>query len=179
MKPGMDSLVDLVELQSWTHLFMTRFSVLHEEQVREFYYNVEFVEDDTLHTWVGNKILYLDEELLGKIQEVPREETRSMVGKSCTKGKHGMGYGYFLTKVFKHLDISVGLDTVGIVKQSFSLSTLVECEYIEQKSGPLSKMSQLVLEQDQLKHELEEMPVFVGNKDAEIALLKAQLLKAH
>ncbi|KAH0650115.1 hypothetical protein KY284_030027 [Solanum tuberosum] len=141
-KPGMDSLVDLVELQSWTHLFMTKFPVLHEEQVREFYYNVEFAEDDTLHTWVGNKILYLDEELLGKIQ-------------------------------------GVGLDTVGIVKQSFSLSTLVECECIERKSRPLSKMSQLVLEQDQLKHELEEMTVFVGNKDAKIALLKAQLLKAQ
>ncbi|KAH0742996.1 hypothetical protein KY290_030989 [Solanum tuberosum] len=84
-KPGMNSLVDLMELQSWTHLFMTKFPVLHEEQVREFYYNVEFAEDDSFHTWVGNKSLYLDEELLGKIQEVPREETRSVVGKSCTK----------------------------------------------------------------------------------------------
>ncbi|KAH0765269.1 hypothetical protein KY290_001242 [Solanum tuberosum] len=40
-------------------------------------------------------------------------------------------------------------------------------------------MSQLVLEQDKLKHQLEEMTVLVSNKDAEIALLKAQLLKAQ
>ncbi|KAH0754161.1 hypothetical protein KY290_024431 [Solanum tuberosum] len=36
-------------------------------------------------------------------------------------------------------------------------------------------MSQLVVEQSQLKHELEEMTVPVSNKDAEIALLKAQM----
>ncbi|KAH0639045.1 hypothetical protein KY290_036344 [Solanum tuberosum] len=44
------------------------------------------------------------------------------------KGKHGMGYGYFLTKVFTHLNVSVGAGTADSVKQSISLSTLVECE---------------------------------------------------
>ncbi|KAH0748684.1 hypothetical protein KY290_027916 [Solanum tuberosum] len=254
-KPGMDSLADLVELQSWTHMFMTKSHVLHEEHIQDFYCNVEFAKDGNINTWVDNESLYLDEELLGKILEVPREGTRFMVGKSCTKkfvkecsklpdmrragvqkkllkgeyqlffeffnkvllprtekrtmasatnlfvmeslckfellnlpalmldhmyktviehyGKHGMGYGYFLTKVFKHLNILVGLGIVGTVKQSFSLNTLVECECIEGKAGPLSKMSQLVMEQNQLKHELEEINVFVSNKDAEIALLKA------
>ncbi|KAH0687849.1 hypothetical protein KY290_019506 [Solanum tuberosum] len=43
----------------------------------------------------------------------------------------------------------------------------------------LSKISQLVMEQNQLKHELEEMTMRVTNKDAEIALLKAELLKAQ
>ncbi|KAK4735150.1 hypothetical protein R3W88_009411 [Solanum pinnatisectum] len=81
--------------------------------------------------------------------------------------------------VFQHLNIHVGKCIVGTVKQSFSLSTLVECEHIEGKVGPLSKMSQLVMEQDQLKHELEEITVLVSNKDAEIALLKAQLLKSQ
>ncbi|KAH0783988.1 hypothetical protein KY290_003586 [Solanum tuberosum] len=55
-KPGMDSLADLVELQSWTHLFMTKFPVLHEEQVREFYYNVEFAKDGSIHTWFYNTL---------------------------------------------------------------------------------------------------------------------------
>ncbi|KAH0725512.1 hypothetical protein KY284_001377 [Solanum tuberosum] len=36
-KPGMNSLADLVEIQSWTHLFMTKAPVMHEDQVREFY----------------------------------------------------------------------------------------------------------------------------------------------
>ncbi|KAG5572181.1 hypothetical protein H5410_061947 [Solanum commersonii] len=33
MKPGMHSLDELVEIQSWTHLFMIKSPVLHEEQV--------------------------------------------------------------------------------------------------------------------------------------------------
>ncbi|KAG5611917.1 hypothetical protein H5410_023198 [Solanum commersonii] len=177
------------------------------EQVQEFYYNVEFVEDGSLHTWVGNKNQYLDEELLEKILKVPIEGTRSVVGKSCSKqfvkkcsklpdiccasmqnkiikgeyqllfefvnkkrtvasstdlfvieslckfeplnlptlmlehmyktitkhkGKHGMGYGHFLTKVFKHLDILVGLGSVGTIKQSFSLMHLREVRTTEQ-----------------------------------------------
>ncbi|KAG5585146.1 hypothetical protein H5410_045580 [Solanum commersonii] len=95
------------------------------------------------------------------------------------KGKHGMGYGYFLTKVFTHLNVSVGVGTADTVKQSISLSTLVECECIEGKTGQMSKMSQLVAERDQLKHEPEEMTTLVGKKDAEMALLKAQLTKAQ
>ncbi|KAH0635615.1 hypothetical protein KY289_035530 [Solanum tuberosum] len=220
----MDSLADLVEIQSWTHLFMTKSLVLHEKQVQEFYYNVKFAEDGSLNTWVRNESLHLDEELLRKILEVPREGIRSVVGKSCSKqfvkecsklsdmhragfqknllkgeyqllfefvnkhmyktviehkGKHGMDYGYFLTKVFKHLNIPMGLGTVGTAKQSFSLNTLVECECIEGRARPLSKMSQLVMEQNQLKHELDDMIVLVSNKDTYIALLKAQLLKAQ
>ncbi|KAH0632621.1 hypothetical protein KY284_035407 [Solanum tuberosum] len=59
--PGMDSLADLVEIQSWTHLFMTKSPVLHEKKVREFNYNVEFTDDGSLNTWVGNESLHLDE----------------------------------------------------------------------------------------------------------------------
>ncbi|KAK4736944.1 hypothetical protein R3W88_000641 [Solanum pinnatisectum] len=258
MKPGMDSLADVVEIQSWTHLFMTKSSILHKGQVHKFCSNVNFTEDDSLNTLES---LHLDEELLGKILEIPREGTKFVVGKFCSKqfvqecsklldihragvqkklmkgeyqllfefvkkvllprtkkrtvasatdlfvieaickfeplnipalmlehmhktvvehkGKHGMGYSYFLTKVFQHLNIPMGKGTVGTVKQSFSLSTLVECECIKGKAGPLSKMSQLVMEQDQLKHKLEEMTVLMSNKDAETALLKAQLLKAQ
>ena len=47
------------------------------------------------------------------------------------KRKHGMGYGYFLTKVFKHFNISLGIGQVGTAKQYFSKSTLVECECIK------------------------------------------------
>ncbi|KAG5622996.1 hypothetical protein H5410_008214 [Solanum commersonii] len=84
-KSGMESLADLVEIQSWTHLFMIKSSVLHKEKVREFYYNVDFADDGSLDTWVGNKNVLLDEELMGQILEVPREGIRSVVGKSCTK----------------------------------------------------------------------------------------------
>ncbi|KAK4724277.1 hypothetical protein R3W88_027056 [Solanum pinnatisectum] len=40
-------------------------------------------------------------------------------------------------------------------------------------------MSQFVVEQSQIKHELEKMTLMVSKKDAEIALLKAQLEKAQ
>ena len=77
-----------------------------------------------------------------------------------------MGYVYFLTKVFKHFNIPLGVGKVGTVKKSFSETTLVECECIEGKENHKSKVSQLVEEQDQLKHELEEMAVRLSSKDA-------------
>lgn len=84
------------------------------------------------------------------------------------KEKHGMSCGYFSTKVFHHLNILVGERKIGTGKQTFTLSTLVECECIKGKGNPLSKVSQLIKEQDQLKHELAAMTVLVINMEAEI-----------
>ncbi|KAH0765228.1 hypothetical protein KY285_001099 [Solanum tuberosum] len=90
-----------------------------------------------------------------------------------------MTYDYFLTKVFKPLEIPLGVGTVWIEKQSFSMNTLVECECVEGRTGYLSKMSVLVVKLSQLKHKLEEMTTLVSQKDAEIALLKEKLEKAQ
>lgn len=49
-KPGMSNLVDSVEIQGWTHLFIDLISVLHKNQVRDFYYNAEFTVDGSLNT---------------------------------------------------------------------------------------------------------------------------------
>ncbi|TMW83248.1 hypothetical protein EJD97_002388 [Solanum chilense] len=68
---------------------------------------------------------------------------------------------------------------VGTVKQAFSETTLVECECIEWKGNSKSKMSQLIKDQDQLKHEVEELTMKLSGKDAEIAILKAELLTAQ
>ena len=51
-QPRMDSLHDIVEIQSWMHLFDFKSLVLHEEEVREFYYNITFGEDGSLNTRV-------------------------------------------------------------------------------------------------------------------------------
>ncbi|KAG5585860.1 hypothetical protein H5410_046294 [Solanum commersonii] len=83
-KPWRDSLYDRVEIQSWTHLFQIKSLVLHEEEARESYYNIEFAEDGSINTRVGDKSLHLDEDLLGQLLEVPREGIRSLVRKSCT-----------------------------------------------------------------------------------------------
>ena len=90
-----------------------------------------------------------------------------------------MGYGYLLTKVFKYLNIPFGVGKVGTAKQSFTETTLVECECIQGKGNTKIKVTRLIVEQDQLKHELEEMIVRLSSKDAEIAILKAELLKAQ
>ena len=92
------------------------------------------------------------------------------------KGVHGMGYRYFLTEVFKHFQIPLSVERVGMVKQTISESTLVECECIEGRGNPKSKMAKLIEDQDQLKHEVEEHTVCLSGKEAEIAILKAELL---
>ena len=65
-----------------------------------------------------------------------------------------MGYGYFLTEVFKHFKIPLGVGKVGTVKQTISKHTLFECECIEGRGFPKSKMAQLFEDLDQIKHEI-------------------------
>lgn len=95
------------------------------------------------------------------------------------KGKNDMGYGYFLKKLFHNFHISVGTGKICTTKQTFTLTSLVECECIEGKAGLLSKISLLIMEQYHLKNELEKMILPVSNKETEIALLKVELLKAQ
>ena len=77
-----------------------------------------------------------------------------------------MGYGQFLTKVFKYFNIPLGVGKVSTVKQAFLETSLVECEFIEVKRNPKSKMAQLIEDQDQLKHEVEELTMRFSGKDA-------------
>ena len=90
-----------------------------------------------------------------------------------------MGYGYFLTEVFKHFQIPLGVVKVGTVKQTISEHTLFECECIEGRGLPKIKMAQLLEDLDQLKHEIEELTVRLSSKEAEIVVLKAELLTAQ
>ena len=71
--PGMDSLHDMVEIQSWLHLFNRKSPILHEEEVREFYYNIQFMDDGSILKRVSNIAICLDEGVLSKILRVPRE----------------------------------------------------------------------------------------------------------
>ena len=68
---------------------------------------------------------------------------------------------------------------MGTVKQTISESTLVECECIEERGYPKNKMAQLIDDQEQLKHEVEELIVRLSGREAEIAILKAELLTAQ
>ena len=81
--PGMDSLHHMVEIQSWLHLFNRKFPTLYEEEVREFYYNIQFKEDRSILTRVNDIAVHLDEGLLSKILKVPREGIGSVLGKTC------------------------------------------------------------------------------------------------
>ena len=82
--PGMDSLHDMVEIESWLHLFNGKSSILYEEEVREFFYIVQFKEDGSILTRVNDIAVHLDEDLLSKIFRVPREGTRSVLGRTCS-----------------------------------------------------------------------------------------------
>lgn len=50
---------------------------------------------------------------------------------------------------------------------------------MEGRTEQVSKVSELLIEQGQLKYELKEMTALLSAKDAEIARLKAQLAKAQ
>ena len=65
-------------------LFNHKCPILHEEEVRESNYNIEFQEDESVNTRVNDIVVYVDENLLGKIIRVPQDGTRSVVGKTCS-----------------------------------------------------------------------------------------------
>ena len=50
--------------------------------MREFYYNIQFKDDGSILTRVNNIVVCLDEGVLSKILRVPKEGTRSVLGKT-------------------------------------------------------------------------------------------------
>ena len=52
--------------------------------MREFYYNIQFQEDGSVHTRVNDIAVHRGEFLLGKILKVPRDGIRSVIGKICS-----------------------------------------------------------------------------------------------
>ena len=78
----MNSLHDMVEIQSWLHLFDRKSPILHEEEVSKFYYNVKFKDDGCILTRVNDIAISLEKEVLSKILRVPKEGTRSVLGKT-------------------------------------------------------------------------------------------------
>ena len=71
------------------------------------------------------------------------------------------------------------MEWLGQLNRLISKNTLVECECIEGKDYSKSKIAQLIEDQDQLKHEIEELTVRLSGKEAEIVILKAELLTAQ
>ena len=52
--------------------------------MRKFYYNIQFKEDGCILTRVNDIAVHLDEGFLRKILRVPREGTRSVLGRNCS-----------------------------------------------------------------------------------------------
>ncbi|KAH0644645.1 hypothetical protein KY284_032529 [Solanum tuberosum] len=96
-------------------------------------------------------------------------------------GRHGMGYGYLLLRVFNHFGIPLGKGIKGTIKHAFSQITLIECERVKGRAGNnvKSQVSDLLEQQEQLKHELEKINVTLASRNAKIVKLNAQLLKAQ
>ncbi|KAG5584665.1 hypothetical protein H5410_045099 [Solanum commersonii] len=79
-KFGMVALVDAVSVQEWSHLFEPPPPYLHEPEVREFFYNMELLEDGGMLTTVKEVGIYLGEVTLGIILGVPVKGIRSIEG---------------------------------------------------------------------------------------------------
>lgn len=94
--------------------------------------------------------------------------------------KHGLAYGYLLNRVFISNNIKLGTKVRSTIKQAISFHMLVECECVEGRSSTKGKpqVFELLDNQEQLKHEMEEISMLLVKKDTEIAHLKAQLAKA-
>lgn len=73
--------------------------------------------------------------------------------------KHGLPYGFFLTKILEHFEVLLGKDSVGTRKQIFTMSTLEECECVVQKGGvgSNSTISQLINAQESATAEIKRL----------------------
>lgn len=74
-------------------------------------------------------------------------------------GNHGLPYGFLLTRVFKFFDIPLGNPKMGTRKQTFSKTTLEECECIEtvRGMGSTSTISQLINAQNSATEEIRKL----------------------
>lgn len=85
--------------------------------------------------------------------------------------KHGIAYGYLLNWVFYHF----GGGLVGTIKQTFLMTTLIECKCVEGKYKAKSHVSELFEKQEALKWEMKDFTTLLGDKEVEITLLTAFL----
>lgn len=74
----MVALVDAVTIQEWVHLFEPLVPYLHEPEVHEFYYNMDFLDDGSIFTSAKGVEISLSEETLGIILSVPTAEICSI-----------------------------------------------------------------------------------------------------
>ncbi|KAH0734873.1 hypothetical protein KY285_010580 [Solanum tuberosum] len=180
----------------------------------------KFAEDGSLNTLVGNESLHLDEALLEKILEVPREGTRSLVGKSYTRQfvkecsklpdmclagvqkKLMKGEYKLLSEFINKVLFPRTKKRTGATTDLFLMKSLCKFEPVNLPALMLEHMNKTNIEHKG-KHgmgygeskttepdvsvgngtksteaRIGGVIVLVSNKDAEIALLKAQLLKA-
>jgi len=74
-------------------------------------------------------------------------------------GNHGLPYGFLLTKVFEYFKVPLGQAKVGTKKQTFSKSTLEECECIDRAGGvgSTSSISQLINAQNSATGEIRQL----------------------
>lgn len=190
---------------------------MHEWEVRQFYYNIEFLEDGSFNTSIGNITFWIDEKVLGNILKVERKGIGSVqdhapakrfivevgkllnfsftgISKKFLKGqyqlyfkfvnevllprtkkrtiatttdlfcmealskseainlpailmehihevmkakdeKYGLAYGYLFNHVFDHFAFRPKKGLPSTIKQSFSQTTLVECECNKERVG--------------------------------------------
>ncbi|XP_070010612.1 uncharacterized protein [Nicotiana sylvestris] len=86
-------------------------------------------------------------------------------------GNHGLPYGFLLTQVFKFYKVPLANPKVGTPKQTFSKTTLEECECVEKVGGSISTIPQLINAQNATSEEIRRLR-------AQNAILETQLSQA-
>ncbi|XP_059302244.1 uncharacterized protein LOC132054216 [Lycium ferocissimum] len=251
---ALEKLMKVPKSQQWDHL-MEGPAVVYENEVADFFVNIQYTDDYSLVCQVDAVEFTLNEELLGKILGVPihgvsrleegdkatadfklylfkrgqhvttetickkqmkshyqllfefvnkvmlpRTEKRYISSKTdlvlmetldgghsislpgimlqhmikvvdVKDGKHGLPYGFLLTKVFEHFKVPLGKASKGTKKQMFSMSTLEECECVIKKggAGTTSTISGLI--------EANEKIWLMLRLQVENTLLKAEITK--
>lgn len=60
-----------MDFQQWAHMFLCPIPVVHEEEVCDFYSNLQLLKDETLSTMVKGVELTFNAEALGQILRIP------------------------------------------------------------------------------------------------------------
>ncbi|XP_070047151.1 uncharacterized protein [Nicotiana tomentosiformis] len=154
--------------QKWTHLFTSDSPKVYEEEVRSFYADFFTVEDDHICMMVNRVDFVMDSAVLGSILDVPAEGLSSIQG-SCSsnfrnaivkdkvvqQGEHV--HKNSLLPVYQLLFEMV--NKVGTHKQTFSKTTLEECECIDKvgEVGSTSTITQLINAQNSSTDEIRKL----------------------
>ncbi|KAK4364634.1 hypothetical protein RND71_015992 [Anisodus tanguticus] len=166
VKFGMNELLEIVEFQKWTRLFVPPAPKLFEAEVGGLYANLCYTDDYTLVTYVNGKDFELDEVKIVNKVLLLRAEGRSITSitdlvllealstfnpisllafmiehmvkvVNAREGKHGLPYGFFLTKILEHFKGGVGRNSTVLTLIKAQEKSIAEIQWLKAENALL------------------------------------------